>query len=146
MKFRKKKKKPQTWHQKHIQKLTLGQKIADQVAGGLGSWKFIIFQTVLVAFWVSANLCGFFFHWDAFPFILLNLLFSVQAAYTAPIIMMAQNRQAERDRVHAEADFITNVQAKEEIEEIQQALKELKNQDLAKMSAQMEEIKSLIKK
>lgn len=142
----KKKKRPQTWHQKHIEKLTLGQKIADKVAGGLGSWKFILFQTFLVFFWISANLIGFLYHWDAFPFILLNLLFSIQAAYTAPIIMMAQNRQTERDRVHAEADFETNVRAKEEIEEIQVALEKIKKQELIKISTQIEELKNLITK
>lgn len=140
----KKNKKHQNWHQSHIQKLTLGQKIADSLARGVGSWKFIIFQTILVAFWIMANLIGFFYHWDAFPFILLNLLFSLQAAYTAPIIMMAQNRQSERDRFHAEVDFMTNVQAKEEIEEIQETLKKIKKQDLSKLSSQIEEIRQLL--
>lgn len=142
----KKKKKLQTWHQKHIEKLTLGQKIADQVAGSLGSWKFIFLQTFLIFFWISANLIGFFYHWDAFPFILLNLLFSIQAAYTAPIIMMAQNRQAERDRIHAEADFETNVKAKEEIEEIQKALEKIRKQDLKNITSQIEELKKILTK
>ena len=60
---------------------------------------------------MSLNVAGFFYHWDAYPFILLNLLFSTQAAYAAPIIMMAQNRQNERDRVQAQKDYETNTQA-----------------------------------
>ena len=144
--MRKKKKHPQTWHQTHYQKMTLGQKVADKVTRGLGSWKFLITQTLFIFLWIIFNLVGFFYHWDVYPFILLNLLFSVQAAYAAPIIMMAQNRQAERDRVHAEADFITNVRAKEEIEEIQETLEKIKKQDLTKISSQIEEIKKLLKK
>ncbi|HZK98016.1 MAG TPA: DUF1003 domain-containing protein [Prolixibacteraceae bacterium] len=68
----------------------------------MGSWRFIILQSVLVILWMVLNLVGFMFHWDVYPFILLNLLFSTQAAYAAPIIMMSKNRQNERDRTHAE--------------------------------------------
>ena len=63
------------------------------------------------------NVIGFIYHWDVYPYILLNLVFSTQAAYAAPIIMMAQNRQSERDRHHAEQDLKTNVEAKKEIEQ-----------------------------
>jgi hypothetical protein len=99
-------------------KLTFGQKLADIVAYGMGSWKFIIWQTLFVIFWVSLNLISFICKWDPYPFILLNLLFSTQAAYAAPIIMMSQNRQSQRDREHAEADYQVNLKTKEEIEDI----------------------------
>ena len=70
--------------------MTFGQKIADSVATGMGSWRFIILQSILVALWVVLNFIAWFSHWDPYPFILLNLLFSTQAAYAAPVIMMAQ--------------------------------------------------------
>src|SRR5438309_675816 len=78
---------------------SLGQRAADRIARGMGSWGFIIAQSVFVGAWVVLNLVGIFKHWDAYPFILLNLLFSTQAAYAAPIIMMSQNRQAQKDHV-----------------------------------------------
>ncbi|HLJ81010.1 MAG TPA: DUF1003 domain-containing protein [Ktedonobacterales bacterium] len=78
---------------------TAGERIADAVAKGMGSWKFIITQSMLVGGWILLNLLAFAAHWDPYPFILLNLLFSTQAAYAAPIIMMSQNRQAQKDHV-----------------------------------------------
>jgi uncharacterized membrane protein len=80
--------------------------------------------------WLILNIIGFIYHWDPYPFILLNLLFSVQAAYAAPIIMMAQNRQAERDRHQASEDYNTNIEAKKEIEELQIALARIENDQL----------------
>lgn len=106
------------WHKVHKEKLTFGQKLADKVADIMGSWKFIIIQTIIVFLWVGLNLVAYFDHWDPYPFILLNLLFSTQAAYAAPIIMMSQNRQAQRDREHAEADYQVNIKSKKEIESI----------------------------
>src|ERR1700753_2875090 len=87
-----------TWHDAHKESLKFGQRLADSVANGMGSWRFIIIQTLIVALWMILNVVGFVHHWDVYPYILLNLLFSTQAAYAAPIIMMAQNRQSERDR------------------------------------------------
>lgn len=111
-----------TWHQAHRDERTFGQRVADGTAHVLGSWGFIIAQTVVVAAWVVLNLTAWLQHWDPYPFILLNLLFSVQAAYAAPVLMMSQNRQAERDRYQAKADFETNVKAEVEIEDVQQYL------------------------
>jgi uncharacterized membrane protein len=121
------------WHAKHIEKLTFGQKIADKVAAGMGSWAFIIAQSVFVVVWIILNFVAYLYRWDPYPFILLNLLFSVQAAYSAPIIMMSQNRQNERDRFHAEQDFITNIKAKEEIEALQIALNRIEAEQLAEI-------------
>jgi uncharacterized membrane protein len=91
-----------TWHEKHLHERSFGERIADAVAHGMGSWRFIIIQTVIVVVWMGANLAAVAFHWDPYPFILLNLLFSTQAAYAAPIIMMSQNRAAQRDKAQAE--------------------------------------------
>ncbi len=130
-----------TWHNEHVNSLTFGQKIADWVANGMGSWMFIIVQTILVIWWMIANIIGWIQHWDPYPFILLNLLFSTQAAYAAPIIMMSQNRQSERDRVHAEADYQTNIQAKLEIEELQERLNRIEVDKLDKILKIVEKMK-----
>ncbi|MCV7174891.1 DUF1003 domain-containing protein [Mycolicibacterium sphagni] len=73
-------------------KLPAGDRIADKVVGGMGSWPFIIWQTVIVAGWIAFNLFAAFHHFDPYPFILLNLAFSTQAAYAAPLILIASNR------------------------------------------------------
>jgi uncharacterized membrane protein len=84
-----------------------GARIADQVTGFLGSWRFIIVQTVIVGFWLAGNAWLITRPFDPYPFILLNLAFSTQAAYSAPLILLAGNRAALRDRVtleHAAAE------------------------------------------
>jgi uncharacterized membrane protein len=129
------------WHEKHIETLGFGSRLADAVAKGMGSWKFIILQTILVILWMGLNIVGFFYHWDVYPFILLNLLFSTQAAYAAPIIMMSQNRQSERDRLQAQADYQTNIEAKQEIEALTIMLSRLEVEKLDKIIAMLEEMK-----
>ena len=131
---------PTNWHEKHTKTLGFGSRLADSVAKGMGSWKFIIIQTVLVILWMSLNLVGFFYHWDVYPFILLNLLFSTQAAYAAPIIMMSQNRQSERDRSQSQADYQTNIEAKQEIETLAIMLSRLEVEKLDKIIAMLEEM------
>jgi uncharacterized membrane protein len=79
----------------------LGARIADRVTGYLGSWRFIAIQTVIVAIWVVGNIV-LLFHFDPYPFILLNLAFSTQAAYAAPLILLAGNRSSLRDRLTLE--------------------------------------------
>jgi uncharacterized membrane protein len=129
------------WHEKHVETLGFGSRLADSVARGMGSWRFIIFQTILVILWMGLNIVGFFYHWDVYPFILLNLLFSTQAAYAAPIIMMSQNRQSERDRLQAQADYQTNIEAKQEIEALTIMLNRLEVEKLDKIIAMLEEMK-----
>lgn len=131
------------WHQKHTETMTFGQRLADGVANGMGSWRFIIWQTIIVALWMILNVIAIVGKWDPYPFILLNLVFSTQAAYAAPIIMMAQNRQNERDRAQADADFKTNVEAKKEIEELQLRLNAIEVDKLDKL---MHKIDKLMKK
>ena len=129
------------WHEKHTSSLNFGDRLADSVANGMGSWKFIIWQTAIVVIWMALNIVGFIEHWDAYPFILLNLIFSTQAAYAAPIIMMSQNRQNQRDRIQAQDDYQTNVDAKKEIEALQIQLNTMEVEKLDKIIALLEEIK-----
>lgn len=131
-----------TWHEKHTETLTVGDRLSDSVARGMGSWRFIIIQTCFVAVWMTLNVIGFIYHWDAYPFILLNLIFSTQAAYAAPIIMMSQNRQSQRDRIQAQEDYRTNIEAKKEIEALQIQLSNLEVQKLDKMLELLKELKT----
>ena len=113
------------WHVAHAAKLTAGQRVADAVAATMGSWSFIITQSVILTLWIALNVVAWIEHWDPYPFILLNLALSFQAAYAAPFIMISQNRQAERDRHQADEDFKTNVEAKRRIEDLQKRLAEI---------------------
>ena len=97
------------------EQLTSGQIASDWVARIVGSWSFILIQSFILAIWVALNISAVLRHWDPYPFILLNLILSLQAAYTAPIIMMSQNRQAAKDRVEAHIDYLVNQKAEEEI-------------------------------
>jgi uncharacterized membrane protein len=116
--------------------MTFGQRLSDSIASGMGSWRFIIIQSCIVGAWIVLNLVEVLFKpFDPYPFILLNLLFSTQAAYAAPIIMMSQNRSAQRDRFQADADFQTNVESKKDIEELQKHLSAIEVDKLDKILA-----------
>jgi uncharacterized membrane protein len=78
--------------------------ISESVARFLGTGRYLVGQTVFVVIWLALNTVGFIQHWDPYPFILLNLAFSTQAAYAAPLILLAQNRQDDRDRASIERD------------------------------------------
>src|SRR6266567_5997371 len=86
----------------HHDEATFGEMLADRIAAGIGSWTFLIVQTCAVLAWVTINVVGMIKRWDPFPFILLNLLFSVQAAYTGPVLLLAGNRQSQKDRLTLE--------------------------------------------
>ncbi len=133
--------KKSTWHTKHEESLSVGHRISDAVANYMGSWSFIIIQSILVILWMILNIVAYVGQWDPYPFILLNLLFSTQAAYAAPIIMMAQNRQSERDRHQALEDYETNIAAKSEIESLQFELTRIENDKLDKIILLLEDIK-----
>jgi uncharacterized membrane protein len=107
-----------------VQELSAGQRIADRFAAVMGSWSFIIIQSILLAMWVLINVFVYVYRWDPYPFILLNLALSFQAAYAAPIIMMSQNRQAAKDRLAAENDYQINVKAEDEVKSIMQHLEQ----------------------
>ncbi len=140
------------WHEEHRVHLTIGQQLADSTARLIGSWPFIIWQSVAVAIWVVLNAIAWSYRWDPYPFILLNLAFSVQAAYAAPIIMMAQNRQSDRDRVQADQDFKVNreskadiVAAKNEIEALQKTIARIESDKLDTIAGQLTELIDLLK-
>ncbi|OGR40062.1 MAG: hypothetical protein A2051_01455 [Desulfovibrionales bacterium GWA2_65_9] len=106
---------------------TTGQRVADAVARIVGGWPFIICQSLLILLWIAANGYlvyqattnpGYFSVWDPYPYILLNLVLSLESAYAGPIIMMSQNRQDEKDRLMAEQDYQVNITAEEEIKVI----------------------------
>lgn len=111
-------------NQADAEKLTSGQQIADRLATVMGSWAFIIIQSIILAFWISLNVIAYINHWDPYPFILLNLALSFQAAYAAPIIMMSQNRQAAKDRLMAEQDYEINLKAEDELKSIMSHLEQ----------------------
>lgn len=97
------------------EELTPGQRAADWVAETVGSWRFIIGQTLIFGAWALLNVAGWIRHWDPYPFIFMNLVLSLQAAYAASIIMISQNRQDERDRFEAHNDYLLNQKAEEEV-------------------------------
>jgi uncharacterized membrane protein len=118
--------------------LTIGQKISDVVATTVGSWKFIIIQSTIIFVWIAYNSIIGLDAWDPYPFILLNLMLSFQAAYTAPAIMMSQNRLSEIDRQQAGNDFEVNVKAELEIELLHQKIDLLKEKELFTLTKSVE--------
>ena len=124
--------------------LTIGQKIADQVASTMGSWKFIIIQSTILFFWIVLNVTAYVQRWDPYPFILLNLALSFQAAYAAPFIMMSQNRQQEIDRKEAENDYKINIKAELEIELLHQKLDELREKEVLFLTKAVNDLTTLL--
>ena len=120
--------------------ITLGERVADTVACAVGSWPFIIIQTVILLFWISANIYAWVKQWDPYPFILLNLMLSFQAAYSAPIIMMAQNRQSDIDRKKAEKDYDVNLKAELEIEALHQKVDLMREQEIKRLTDLVEQL------
>lgn len=119
--------------QNHHPKPTLGQRAADRITSIVGSWAFIIIQATLLMVWIVVNVIAWINHWDPYPFILLNLVLSFQAAFTAPIILMSQNRTAERDRRKAEMDLATDRLAEREIKQIHEHLEKIEDEKLRRI-------------
>jgi uncharacterized membrane protein len=113
--------------------LTRGAALADWVAETVGSWRFIVIQSVVLAIWITLNVLAFIQHWDPYPFILLNLVLSFQAAYAVPIIMMSQNRQSEVDRRNAQHDYRINVKAELEIELLHNKIDALREREIVQL-------------
>ena len=126
--------------------LTRGQRIADAVAATMGSWKFIIVQSTLLAAWVTLNVTAWQQHWDPYPFILLNLALSFQAAYAAPFIMMSQNRQQEIDRISAENDHQVNLKAELEIELVHSKLNALRETEVMYLTKAVNDLTEMLRK
>jgi len=119
---------------------SLGQRVSDIVATSVGSWTFILIQSAILALWIIVNVIGMIFRWDPYPFILLNLVLSFQAAFTAPIIMMSQNRQAERDRLVQRHDFDINIKAELEIESLHHKIDLLREVEILKLEELVEQL------
>ena len=122
------------------ERMTLGERVADKVADTIGSWRFIITQSIILTVWIILNITAWINHWDPYPFILLNLMLSFQAAYAGPVIMMSQNRQASKDRLAAEIDHQVNTKAELEIGLLMRRLDELERN----VEEGQAELKSLI--
>jgi uncharacterized membrane protein len=117
----------------------LGARLSDGVAALVGSWRFILVQSVLLVSWIVGNAIIGGNAWDPYPFILLNLMLSFQAAYTAPIIMMSQNRQSEVDRRRALADYQVNLRAEADITLLHQKIDLLREQQMLELTTMLRE-------
>jgi uncharacterized membrane protein len=126
--------------------LTPGQKVADMVAATMGSWRFILIQTTILLIWVALNITAYVQHWDPYPFILLNLALSFQAAYAAPFIMMSQNRQQDIDRKAAESDYQINIKAELEIELLHSKIDKLRENEVLNLTEAVRELTVLLGK
>lgn len=121
-----------------LQATSLGDRAADRIASIVGSWRFILWQSGLLAIWLLLNSIAWIQHWDPYPFILLNLALSFQAAFTAPIIMMAQNRQSAIDRQKAQLDYDVNLKAELDITALHEKLDLLRQQDITRLIGLLE--------
>jgi uncharacterized membrane protein len=126
-------------------KLTVGQKVADAVAAMMGSWAFIIIQSIILMIWIILNLTAWVQKWDPYPFILLNLALSFQAAYAAPFIMMSQNRQSDIDRQKAEEDYRINIKAELEIEQLHHKLDNLRENEILLLTKTVYDLTEILK-
>lgn len=114
-----------------VNRPTRGERIADVVTETVGSWRFILIQSCLLAVWIILNIVAWITHWDPYPFILLNLALSFQAAYATPFILMSQNRQSTIDRDKAQQDLDCDIKAEIEIELLHEKLDSLREQEIA---------------
>jgi uncharacterized membrane protein len=108
------------------EQLTFGERVSDRLADIAGSWRFIFTFALVLGVWVLLNTAALVHHWDKYPYILLNLFLSMLAAIQAPVIMMSQNRQEDRDRIRGEHDYEVNLKAELEIQNLHQKLDELR--------------------
>jgi uncharacterized membrane protein len=126
--------------------LTAGQRIADSVAAIMGSWRFIIIQSTILVLWIALNVTAYVQRWDPYPFILLNLALSFQAAYAAPFIMMSQNRQQDIDRTKAAADYQVNIKAELEIELLHEKVDELRSKEVLALTESVRSLTAALEK
>ncbi|ARV57843.1 hypothetical protein BZZ01_03635 [Nostocales cyanobacterium HT-58-2] len=118
---------------------TFGQRLADAMAAKVGSWSFLTVQTGILATWVGMNMMPGVPHWDEQPFILLNLVFSFASAYTAPVVLMSQNRQSEEDRKNSEIDHAINRKAAYGIELLHEKIDQLEKQHRLELAQLLEQ-------
>ncbi len=113
--------------------ISFGARVSDGVAAMVGSWPFIIVQSIILVAWMALNVTAYVRAWDPYPFILLNLVLSFQAAYAAPFIMMSQNRQASIDRTEAQHDYEVNIKSELEIELLHQKIDLLRETEIREL-------------
>lgn len=106
-------------------KENFGARAADSLTNFMGSWPFIILFALFLLLWMFVNVIAWAYQWDPYPFILLNLFLSCLATFQAPVIMMSQNRQGERDRLTAKYDYAVNRKAEREIQQLQKSIDSL---------------------
>lgn len=106
------------WHKEHKDKLTAGERAADGMRNGMGSWTFVAIFIVFMGIWAILNVSNGFYHWDKYPFILLNLFLSMLAGLQGAILLIAAKRQDAISAAMAKHDYDTNVRAKKEVEEL----------------------------
>lgn len=126
--------------------LAAGQRIADIVAATMGSWRFIIIQSTILVLWIALNVTAYVQRWDPYPFILLNLALSFQAAYAAPFIMMSQNRQQDVDRTKAAADYQVNIKAELEIELLHEKIDQLRTKEVLALTESVRSLTAALEK
>jgi len=112
------------WHKEHRKNLTIGEKAADKMRNGMGSWRFVLLFIFFMLVWAWLNTHGSWHHWDTFPFILLNLFLSMLAGLQGAILLIAAKRADAISAAMAEHDYRTNVQAARDIEQLMQLNKE----------------------
>lgn len=120
------------WHQKDVMNRSFGDRFADTVADFVGSWTFITIHILWFSIWIVLPV-------EPFPFGLLTMIVSLEAIFLTTLVLMSENRQEERDRTQAEADYETNIQAKKEIEELQERIARIEDQKLEKILKLLEE-------
>lgn len=111
----------------------MGQRASDKITRIVGSWKFIIIQSIILVIWIILNIAAWANHWDPYPFIFLNLALSFQAAYTAPIILMSENRELDRERKKTAIDLATDRKSGREISELKIQLERLEKEKIDKI-------------
>jgi uncharacterized membrane protein len=130
-------------HKKRHERLhydSIGANVSDWITNLVGSWRFIIVQSCLMGIWLVLNITAWIQAWDPYPFILLNLVLSFQAAYTAPIIMMSQNRQNYADRKKAQKDYDINLKAELEIELLHQKIDAMKEKEILSLQKMIQQL------
>jgi len=115
-------------HVLYEKQLTISQKVADGIANAVGSWEFIIWQTIIFGIWISLNAANWFYHWDPYPFVLMNLVLSLEASFAASIILISQSHEDKRDKIEARQHCEVNEKTEEEVRVI---LDHLAAQDIA---------------
>jgi uncharacterized membrane protein len=135
-----------TQHEAPKAQLSVGQRVADMVAATMGSWTFIIVQSLILLVWIVLNVTAYVKQWDPYPFILLNLALSFQAAYAAPFIMMSQNRQQEIDRQAANGDYQVNIKAELEIELLHDKIDALRQTEVLHLTEVVHQLADMLQK